>query len=351
MKMLYKILRYIQIPYHSSTVISTERRDLAFSWGFKMSPVGRNDMQGKYICCKALVFSMLFIAFTTSCAHVDSQTLSTAVTSTGSITDRNLGEVSGLAVSRTNKNILWVLNDSGNSASVYALNPEGKLIGTINIQGVANNDWEDIASFEYEEKSYILIADVGDNYAKRSKCFLHFIEEPDIEKISGTSSLSVKPSWSITYTYEDGPRDCESVAVDTVNQKIILLSKRDVPPVLYELPLAKGKNAVAKKLSEIKPLPQRTQDIMDPFQAVNQPTAMDISADGSSAVVLTYGSAFYYEKKPSQEWSDVFIGSPKEIIVPLMRQAESICFGKDASGIFVTSEQLPAPLYKIDLIK
>ena len=164
-------------------------------------------------------------------------------------------------------------------------------------------------------------------------------------------SISVKPSWSITYTYEDGPRDCESVAVDTVNRKVLLLSKRDVPPALYELPLTEDKNAVAKKLTEIISLPQKTDVIMDFGSRTNQPTAMDISADGLSAIVLTYGDAFYYKKKPSEAWADVFKGSPEVIIIPPMRQAEAICFSKDGSDIYVTTEQLPGPLYKMDLKK
>ncbi|MGD9162638.1 MAG: hypothetical protein PVG39_29800 [Desulfobacteraceae bacterium] len=304
-----------------------------------------------YYLFKSLTIFLLFISTAASCAHMGSQPKGTVTTRSGTIIDSNLSEVSGIAVSRINKDILWVINDSGNSASVYALNTEGKVLGTLAIQGVSNNDWEDIASFEYEGKPYILIADVGDNRAKRSKCFLHFIEEPDIKKITGTSSLSIKPSWSITYTYQDGPRDCESVAVDTETGKILLLSKRDIPPVLYELPLTREKNAVAKKITEITPLPQITDEIMDFGVNPGQPTAMDISADGLSAVVLTYGSAFYYKKKPSKRWSDVLTGSPGRIIVPRMRQAESICFGRDGSSIYVTTEQLPAPLYKMGLKK
>ena len=291
---------------------------------------------------------MLFFACATSCTHMDSQAAGAEITSTGTITDGNLGEISGLTASRIKENILWVLNDSGNSASIYALNPEGKLLFTLNIDGVSNNDWEDITSFEYNGKPYILIADVGDNYARRSKCFLHFIEEPDIRKMS-VNSLFLKPSWSITYTYEDGPRDCESVAVDIKAGKILLLSKRDVPPVLYELPLTEDKKAVAKKLTKIKPLIQITDEIKDLGFNTGQPTAMDISANSLSAVVLTYGNAFYYKKKPSEEWSDVFTGSPQEITVPRMQQAESICFSRDSSKIYITSEKIPAPVYEIEM--
>ena len=287
--------------------------------------------------------------FSASCAQAGHKTGTENIISKGTITDRALSEVSGIAASCKNKNVLWVLNDSGNSASVYALNPDGKLVGTLKIQGVFNNDWEDIACFEFEGKSYILIADTGDNYAKRSKYFLHFIEEPDLVVEKKTQAIVVKPSWSITYTYEDGARDCESVAFDAVNKKIILLSKRDTPPVLYELPLKKSKNAVAKKVSEIKPFSEKSDDFLAFGVITSQPTAMDISADGLSAIVLTYDSSYLFRKKSNEKWAEVFKSDPIEISVPKMRQSESVCFKRDGSGIFVTSEKIPAPLYEIDI--
>ena len=295
---------------------------------------------------KLPVFCLLLITIPLSCARISSQAIRADIIQKGVVSDRNLYEVSGIAASRIHEEILWVINDSGNSASVYAINSEGELLGTVDVQGVSNNDWEDMASFEYEGKSYILIADVGDNFAKRSKCFLHFIEEPDIKKARGMSPLSVNPSWSISYTYEDGPRDCEAVAVDVVNEKILLLSKRDIPPFLYELPLTKEKNAVAKKCVAINPLPKRTPANASFFKYSNQLTAMDISADGLSAVILTYGSAFYFSKKKASRWSEVFLKTPKEILFPPMQQAESICFSKDGTSIYITSEQVPAPLIK-----
>jgi hypothetical protein len=304
-------------------------------------------MKVPYNFPKSPILCLLLITIPLSCARANSQAIPSDVINKGVISDRNLGEVSGIAISRINEDTLWVVNDSGNNASVYALNSKGEILGAIDIQGVFNNDWEDLASFEYRGKAYILIADIGDNFARRNKCFLHFIEEPDLKENRGISSLSVKPLWSILYTYEDGPRDCESVAVDVVNEKILLLSKRDIPPVLYELPLTKEGNAVARKCATIHPLPKRISGNTRFPKSSNQPTAMDISADGLSAVILTYGSAFCFKKRKSSGWPEVLLETPKEIPFPPMLQAESVCFSKDGTNIFVTSEQLPAPLIKI----
>jgi hypothetical protein len=299
---------------------------------------------------KYFVLFLIFITIALSCAHTGDQ-VNVDIISSGTIYDEEIAEASGIAVSHVHEGVVWVINDSGNSASVYALNPKGRRLCILNIEGVWNNDWEDLASFEYEGKPYILIADVGDNFAKREAYFLHFIEEPDIEKTSGLSSLSVKPSWSMTYTYENGPRDCEAVAVDMINEKVLLLSKRDNPPILYELPLTKRENAVARKCAEIKPFPQRAQDHTHLSKYSNRPTAMDISSDGLSAVVLTYDCAFYFRKEKSADWATALTGSMKEIVFSPLRQAESVCFNRNGSSIFITSEQLPAPLLEIDVSK
>ena len=78
---------------------------------------------------------------------------------------------------------------------------------------------------------------------------------------------------------------------------------------------------------------------------------MDIASDGLSAVILTYDCVFYFSKKESSDWATVFSGSLKEIMFPRLRQAESVCFNRDGSSIYVTSEQIPAPLLKIDVSK
>ncbi len=297
---------------------------------------------------RPLIF-IFFITIPLSCTHRDDYLKTDDnIIRAGTISHEDINEASGIAVSRLNEDILWIINDSGCSASVYAVNTKGDRIATLDIEGVSNYDWEDLASFEYMGKPYILVADVGDNFGKRKNCVLHFIEEPDIRNIPPEAPLSVRPSWSMEYTYEDGPRDCEAVAVDTVNKRILLLSKRDRPPVLYELPLEIKGNAVAGRLGTIKPLPQAIEEDEVPSYAA-YPTAMDISADSKHIIVLTYNNALYFSRNKSSDWTEVLSGSPKEIVFPPLPQAESVCFSRDGKEIYITTEQLPAPLFKANV--
>jgi len=279
----------------------------------------------------AFVFLLTLSTFSFA---ADYEKLNATVTQVGTIIDKKINEASGIVASRTNKNLFWVLNDSGNKPYLYGINSKGELLCTLKSMGVKNHDWEDIAAFRYKGVSYILIADIGDNRAKRKKYRLHFMKEPNINEISKT--ISLRPAWSTKFTYEDGARDCESIAVDVTHKKILLLSKRDTPPVLYELPLKKkDKKAVAKRVGLFKIIPQ--------------PTAMDIAADGHSAVVLTYHDAYYFHFLNTVDWSEALLSTPKKIQLPYLRQGESICFDAVGKSIYITSEKVPAPLLKVDI--
>ena len=268
----------------------------------------------------------------------------------GELENRRLEEASGIASSVLNPDVLWVLNDGGNGAQVFAMDTRGKDLGGFVVDGAKNRDWEDMAAFDWDGRSWLLFADTGDNSEGRKECQLYFVIEPDIDKDDHRYFM---PLYSeMHFTYEDGPRDCEAVAVDVQHQKILLLSKRNVPPVLYELPLdvaPRTSRHTAKRITAVKTIPLPTmEDIRNdprfgPFGS--QPTAMDITRDGKQVLVLTYQNAFIYDF--DQDWTETFGHLPKHVPIPKLNQAESICFGPTGKTIYLTTEQRPAPLYFI----
>ena len=66
-------------------------------------------------------------------------------------------------MSRLRSDFLWTHNDSGDRPRLYALDLTGKHLGTCDVEGAGAVDWEDMASFQRDGTSYLLIADVGDN--------------------------------------------------------------------------------------------------------------------------------------------------------------------------------------------
>ncbi len=271
------------------------------------------------------------------------------------IQDKDISEASGIAISRRDNQLVWINNDSGNSADIFAVNRQGERVATVTIPDVDLEwlDWEDLASFELDGKPYLLVADVGDNFSSHWRYTLYFLPEPDLSELPKGAHIELKPEWTMHFVYEDGPRDCESVAVDVKHRKILLLSKRNEPPVLYSLPLRKIKAATAKRLGEVPAFPEpeeRHLRMVDLLGYTTMPTGMDIAADGSGLVVLTYGNAFYYSANGIEnDWLKVLHTTPKTIELPALKQAEGIGFDQQSQHVFVTSERRPTPLIDIDI--
>ncbi|MEO6244727.1 MAG: hypothetical protein ABIQ12_04755 [Opitutaceae bacterium] len=253
-------------------------------------------------------------------------------------------ETSGLATSMRSPDVLWLHDDSGGAASLYAITTKGKSVGTLHLRGVKNEDWEDIASYQQDGKAWLLIADVGDNDAKRSTVQLHVVEEPPRDQLSPTTELRVRPARTLTLRYEDGPRDCESVAVDPVEGAIYLLSKRDDPPRLYRVPLAAPETGVqvARFVRTVKGVvgPVAVDSMLKHVvgKKFSWPTGMDFSLDGRAAVVLTYGEPLVFSRAPGETWATAFGRAPLRLPFPGLPQAEAVCFSNDGRTIFVASE-------------
>ena len=250
-------------------------------------------------------------------------------------------EASGLAASSRNSDFLWIVNDSGGTSEIHLFQTDGTPRGSVQVSGVKNKDWEDLSSFTLNGTPYLLVADTGDNSAKRDSVTVHIIPEPKLP--TGETMLSAKlaPSWSITFTYENGPRDCEAVAVDAKAEKILLVTKRDKIPELHELPLRSGKKpATTKRLGTTRVIAPAVSFL--PFR--NQPTGLDLSAAGTRAAIVTYYGVFIFNRAPDESWSDALSRKPDLSAAHLLHQAESVAFSKDGTTVFTVSEGKNSPV-------
>lgn len=254
-------------------------------------------------------------------------------------------ETSGLASSRRSADVLWTHDDSGGAPALYAVRTTGESVGTLRIRGEKNEDWEDIASFELDGKPWLLIADTGDNGAKRATVFLHVVAEPAIDELKAAGELSAKPSRSLRVRYEDGPRDCEAVAVDPTERAIYLLTKREDVPRLYRVELEpKDGNAItiARHVAQVSrvPQPNAAQRKVKGYlgKRRGEVTAMDFASDGSGAVVLTYGTLLYYPRTQNEPWAEALARDPVELPTNDLLQVEAVCFGRDNRAIYLAAE-------------
>lgn len=266
----------------------------------------------------------------------------------GMLIDPQLSEISGLAASRRHRNVLWLHDDGGNPARLFAVSTGGARRATFRLEGVPKTDWEDIAAFELDGRSYLLIADTGDNGGLRRTLQLHVIEEP-----AKIENARLKPAWSIAFRWPDGARDCEAVAVDAARGQVLLISKKRQPPELFAVPL-RPRNArlqTATLLGRLAGVPRASAETLrrSPRRArlEGQVTAADISPDGRTLAVMTYRYLLLYPRHPQQSWRRAVAKAPRVSMLPWLPQAEALGWAADGRSLYATGEFIPAPLYRI----
>ncbi len=274
----------------------------------------------------------------------------------GHIDNQDLAEISGMARSHRHADLLWVHNDSGDKARLHAIATTGRYRGQLELDHADNRDWEDMASFLLDGEPYLLVADIGDNEARREFVTLYAVAEPDLER---EANVTADPAWRIDFRYPDGPRDAEAVAVDAAERQVYIVSKRDLPPVLYRLPLgpaglgpAGKETLVAERVTDLKTLPQPARSEMEFAPMSNdwhwQPTGMDIAPDGRFVVLLTYGAVYYFERGDAGTAS-ALADAPLRFALRGLRNAEALAAGSSSKSLYLTVEQPFAPLMRIDL--
>ena len=258
----------------------------------------------------------------------------------------HVDELSGLAVSRADPALLWGHNDTGSGPVLHRIGLQGEDLGRVSVPDALAGDWEDIAAFADAGGPALLVGDVGDNFTLRTFVTLYAVRDPGRQ---GPARML----WRLDFSFADGPRDCEALAVDPLAREILLLSKRDDPPRLYRLPLPakapKGRQT-AQLLGPIAPLPRPagTERITAPY--AHAPTAMDISADGLTAVIVTYRNAYVYRRRAGQPWLELFArGAAPLPLPPEFASAEAAALSADGRILYVGAEGEPGRLLRFEL--
>ncbi len=244
------------------------------------------------------------------------------------IENQAITESSGLACSTRDKKILWTHNDSGHMPIIYALNNHGRDLGSFFIDSVESIDWEDMDAFEYQGRHYLLIADSGDNFRVLWEHRIFIIEEPSVGQ---QPHLTLTPSWTIVYQFENGRSyDVEAVAVDELRNKVVLLTKRHKPTLMFELPLKPEKPEQVVQAVKVAELPY-----------IKNPSALDISSDGRIMSINTYRRIHRFSRKsPHDPWHYQYSLKYKPMFQP-----EAMCLSRDSKNYYVTSEK------RFDLLK
>ncbi|WP_133882153.1 hypothetical protein [Panacagrimonas perspica] len=266
----------------------------------------------------------------------------------GALLDPSLPELSGLAASFRRPGLHWALSDSGNDPALVAVDAQLVRQEVVAVEGVINHDWEDLASFEHDGEAWLLIADTGDNFSLRSEVSLILVPEP------GPGQRQVAPGRVIRFRYEDGPRDCEAMAIDATRQRVLLADKGRHPVGLYELSIA-GTDTdvrVARHLAnfpDLVPTPPPRVQTLSGARWRGTATAMDLSPDGNMLIVLSTLSASLFRRGPDQDWTAALAQPVLSQRLPPLPMFESMALEIGGRSALLATEARPALFYRWSL--
>ena len=277
--------------------------------------------------------------------------------SLGTLKSKKITESSGLARSHFIEDAWWTMNDSGHGTDVYMFGDQGQTIAACELKDAKNRDWEAMSSFQRNGKNYLLVADVGDNVARRERCQLYVFEEPKFKPKKKKSFSKKLQAKKIEFRYEDGPRNCEAVACDPDGKSVFLLEKifletnKRGQPGIYELDLSFDEDDAAGGEGEKASLLVAKRIASFPFRGV---TGMSISPNGKRLAIRNYLSAHLFERLAVDgnlpTWEQTFRTSkPKSVPMPLQVQGEAICFTRDNEHLIVTSETARQTIWKVQV--
>jgi hypothetical protein len=250
-------------------------------------------------------------------------------------------ELSGIVRSRSDKNVFWMQNDSGDQPRVFAIDSTGKFYQGaryrnyegVTIAGATNVDWEDITM---DNKGNLVIADVGNNYNDRKDLVLYVVPEPS--PIASNTTFLKKlffkyPDQKSFTTKKDFNYDCEAVFFADGRFHMLSKDRMDTFTRLYRMDV--------EKTDEVN-----TLTLLDKFNIGGKVTAADATEDGSKLVVITYKAIWLFERKDaSSSW---FSGNIWWLPVKAP-QIESVCF-KDDNTLWLVDEEAAA-LYEVPVSK
>lgn len=266
---------------------------------------------------KQVYFSVLSIFFLlTSCENFGQLEIKAKL-------PKLLEEVSGIQYD-ANEDAFWMLNDSGNSPSVFLVNEVGTILRELKIDA-KNNDWEDITM---DAKGNLYIGDFGNNYNDRKNLKILKIDKKDLKSKKKIKVEKIKFSFPEQKKFPPKKKYYDAEGFFAWNGNLYVFTKSRVKKkigrtFLYRIPIEKGKHK-AERISDFTTCPEKECWI----------TGADITKDGKKVVLLNHKSAWIFT---DFKGDDFFSGKAQEFPFGHESQKESITFKND-STLYVADE-------------
>lgn len=196
-------------------------------------------------------------------------------------------------------------------------------------------DCEDIATGPgpVKGKSYIYLADIGDNAGMRFYIRVYRFEEPVLE---GKAPREL-PAAVATLKYPDEPKDAETILADPQDKMIYILSKREDSVSLYMTPVDFGQQ-------DTLVLQTAGKLFFEGKKKEKWLVSGDVSKDGKQVLLKTMNAVYYWKRRPREHLYETLQRKPISLPYQNKGQEEAICFSQDGKGYIILAEGKQSPI-------
>ena len=137
-------------------------------------------------------------------------------------------------------------NDSGGDPKLYYLDKKGKIVFERTLEGVKNNDWEDIT----KDDQFIYVANMGNNFDTRKN--LSIVKTPIDPSSSEAELIEFNYPEQVKFTTAYNQSQYDAEALIAIDDYLIILTKNKLKKIteIYALPKIAGKYE-AKKIGSL----------------------------------------------------------------------------------------------------
>jgi len=246
----------------------------------------------------------------------------------GKVKPKQLKELSGMAASRQNPDILWLHND-GNARLVFAVSTSGQLAALVSWP-VEIEDFEDIAIGPGPKTGtdYLYLGDIGDNDSKRDEIRVVRFAEPQVSEARG-GQIEVEAAEVFRLKYPDGAHNAEALIVDPSSGDLFIVTKDMRNARLFTCPASRLKDKASAALEFLG-----TLDIHDVSGGA-------IARDGSRIILRREDKGWLWNRSRGQSIAAALQTTPQEIAVRGSRQGrngEAVAFSPNGQRYYTVSE-------------
>jgi len=238
-----------------------------------------------------------------------------------------LDEVSGVVESRRTPGVLFLHNDSGDSARFFALGADGRKVGEYHLRGATAIDWEDMALGPCPAGRCVYFGDIGDNDTARAEGTIYRVTEP-----APADGADVDVAWdALPFRYPDGMHNAETLLAHPSTGDLYVITKVETGRsgvYVLRAPHAPGTTRTAERVAWLN-LPA------DGGQLV---TGGDLHPCGDRLLVRTYVRLYEYERPVGAPFEAMFEAVPRVVGYLPERQGEAVGWRADGRGYVTVSE-------------